>query len=122
MSNEYNQVRDRDVVEIEGSEHASYYHATKLYWFFVEQVSNYGLVFDVAVNKVSKVLGLAGGYSGTTNDFKELVLEPLITEISKKTELAVKCSLTADGRQNKLRFVLKDTGEENLARIAITQK
>lgn len=115
MSSGCNQVRGRGVVEIKVLEHASYYHATKLYWFFVEQVSEYGLVFDVEVKKVSEVLGLAGEYGGTINDFKELVLEPLIVEISKKTEFVVKCSLTADGRQTKLHFALKDKGWKNIS-------
>lgn len=115
MNNECRQVRDGVDIDSESLEHPSYYHATKLYWFFIEQISEYGLVFDVAVKKVNEVLGLAGEYNGSTNDFKELVLEPLLTEISKKTEFVVKCSLMGDGQQAKLHFALKDTGWKKTA-------
>lgn len=90
-------------------DHVSYYQATKLYWFFIERMSSYGLCFDVSVKEIVKVIRLAGEYVTTIEDFKAKIVEPLVLEISNNTELSVKCSLSSVGGVEKIHFEIEDT-------------
>ena len=109
------QVQEHPVVSSPVETEASYYHATKLYWFFIEQISDGGLCFDVSVKKISEALGLAGEFIGTTNDFMTVIIEPLMLEVSKKTELVAKCSIVSNCGQDKFHFALKDMGWKKLS-------